>query len=95
MNSRVHDLKTDSAVFRAVANGLKTYEIRRDDRDYKVGDVLHLRETAATGAEMAAGAPLEYTGNEVVKLVTHILRGPIYGLADGWVILSIMPGRSK
>jgi hypothetical protein len=86
---KTHELKTDPAMFRAVAEGVKTYEIRKDDRGFEVGDRLYLNETLSTGAEMAAGAPLEYTGGQIGVIVTHVLRGPIYGLADGWVILSI------
>lgn len=84
-----HTLNTDHEVFDATTKGLKTYEIRKDDRGYKVGDELWLKETVATGAEMADGAPLEYTGRVMAVEVTHILRGPIYGLVDGWVIMSI------
>lgn len=91
MNDRkFHELKTDSAVFHAVKNGFKTYELRKDDRRFTVGDVLTLKETRFTGQEMTAGASLEYTGDEVVKEVSHILRGPIYGLSEGWVILSFV-----
>ncbi len=39
--------------------------------------------------EMAAGAPLEYTGKCIPVAVTHILHGPAYGLKEGWVIMSI------
>lgn len=84
-----HELKTDSEVFQALIDGAKTYELRKDDRGFAVGDTLTLRETKHTGAEMAAGAPLEYTGRTTGRVVTHILRGPIYGLTDGWVILSV------
>jgi len=38
---------------------------------------------------MAAGAPLVYTGRKVVRGVSHVLTGPIYGLAAGWSILSL------
>lgn len=84
-----HELKTDSEVFKEVFFGRKTFEIRKDDRDFKVGDTLHLRETMFTGKEMAAGASLRYTGRECLCRVTHIMRGPCYGLAEGWCILSI------
>ena len=88
-----HDLKTDHEVFQAVAAGVKTYEIRRDDRGFQAGDVLCLRETTHTGEEMRNGAPLEYTGKSAIATVSHVLRGPIYGLAEGWVILSISFGQ--
>jgi len=85
----MHELKTDSDVFQAVLSGAKKYEIRFDDRGFQVGDTLNLLETVSTGEEMKAGAPLEYTSGQYLATVTHILRGPIYGLADGWVIMSI------
>lgn len=85
----MHELKTDPEVFDAVFRGDKTYEIRFNDRDYKVGDMLVLRETVHTGEEMKTGKPLIYTKRSICKYVSHILKGPIYGLADGWVILSL------
>jgi hypothetical protein len=84
-----HELKTDSEVFRAVLDGTKTYEIRKNDRGFAVGDMLVLRETLHTGRDMAMGSPLVYTGREVVRRVSHMLTGPIYGLAAGWSILSL------
>ncbi len=84
-----HKLKTDSEVYRAVESGFKTFEIRKDDRGYQVGDILTLCETKYTGEEMKTGKPLEYTGYCCNVGVSHILRGPIYGLIDGWVIMSI------
>lgn len=84
----IHELKTDPLVFEAVYLGVKTFEIRRDDREFKIGDTLFLRETQYTGAQMATGKPLIYTHREAYRTVSHILRGPLYGLADGWAILS-------
>lgn len=83
-----HELKTDPDVFDAVWDRRKQFEIRYDDRGFDVGDTLVLRETTETGAAMAEGAPLEYTGRVAFRDVAYILRGPIYGLHDGWVILS-------
>jgi hypothetical protein len=86
---RWHELKTDPDVFDAVAAGRKTFEIRLDDRGYGEGDGLYLRRTRHTGRTMSVGMPLEYTGEEYRCVVTYVLRGPVYGLADGWAILSI------
>ena len=41
-----HELKTDAKVFEAVKLGEKTFEIRKDDRAYAVGDLLILRKAA-------------------------------------------------
>lgn len=85
-----HELKTDAIPFDDVASGIKTFEIRRDDRGFRVGDRLILRKTLRTGSEMASGAPLVYLADPVEVSVTHILRGPIYGLAAGWVVMSVV-----
>ncbi|WP_151753050.1 DUF3850 domain-containing protein [Acinetobacter soli] len=84
---KIHELKTDSEVFQAVFEGRKTFEIRFNDRDFKVGDELVLLETIHTGEQMKRGKPLLYSGNELRKKVSYILSG--YGLQDGWVILGI------
>ena len=72
-------------------SGLKKFELRKNDRKFAVGDFLILKETEFTGEEMASGSPLVYTGREKLVSVCHILAGPIFGLMEGWVIMSIMP----
>jgi hypothetical protein len=88
--TRWHDLKTDPEQWDNVAAGRKTFELRRNDRDFRPGDGLRLRKTANSAWAMTnTGAPLEYTGDVCERIVTHVLRGPIYGLAAGWAILSL------
>lgn len=86
---KIHELKTDLDVFRQVQKGWKTFEIRKNDRDFKLRDILHLRATSYSGEEMKRGKPLEYTGEELLCEVIGILHGPLYGLIDGWVIMYI------
>lgn len=91
MSDYVHELKTDPEVFDAVARGDKTYEIRRNDRNFLVGDMLILHETRYTGQEMSGPEPrpLEFTGRTETRIVSHVLEG--YGLQPGWAILSFAP----
>lgn len=87
---KIHELKTDPIPFRDVVNGLKTFEIRFDDRGFETGDILKLMETKYSCAEMIReGYKLEYTGEFATAVVTHILRNSSYGLVDGYAILSI------
>jgi len=93
----IHELKTDQEVFTHVYNGLKDFEIRKNDRNFQESDILMLRETQHSGRSMqepeglsvAEKMPLIYTGREIECEVNYILHGPIYGLLDGWVIMSI------
>lgn len=85
--AHAHDLKADPQPFADVLAGRKTHEIRSEaDRTYHVGDVLRLHETAATGEQMRAGAPLAFTGRQLRRVISHIQRG--YGLPDGLCVLS-------
>jgi hypothetical protein len=85
-----HLLKTDSEEFDDIAKGLKTFEMRLNDRDYQVDDQLILLKTLFTAAAMKNGSPLYYTGDALRLRVTHILSGPAYGLMEGWVVMSII-----
>ena len=77
---KTHELKTWLTFFDAVLSGIKLFELRWNDRDYRVGDELHLREY-----DPDAG----YTGRYVRARVVYMIRGPILGLAEGWVVMSI------
>ena len=77
-----HELKTWQSYFHAVLDGTKKFEIRRDDRDFRVGDTIRLRET-----EYGSG---NYTGREVRRVITYILRHEEdLGLIGGFAILSL------
>lgn len=77
-----HELKTEKEHFRNVVKHAKRFEIRKDDRGFKVWDKLRLRETE-NGV---------YTGSFFDVQVTHILRNvPEYGLMEGYCIMSIVP----
>lgn len=76
-----HMLKTWPPHYADVAHRRKRVEIRRDDRGYAVGDVLWLREWDP--------ATERYTGPSCEVTVTHVLRGGAFGLADGFVALSL------
>jgi hypothetical protein len=83
-----HFLKTDPEVFKMSFCGTKTYEIRLDDRGFKVGDVLMLEETLYSGSYMKEnGLAPEFTGRQLMRRIDYILGG--YGLKPGWVILSV------
>lgn len=61
-----HELKIWPEYYEAVVSGIKTFEIRRNDRGFKVGDTLHLREWNPETRH--------YTGRTVSVKVTYILK---------------------
>ena len=85
-----HKLKIDPNHFSDIWCGLLTAQIRKNDRNFSVGDKLLLHETVYTAEEMSEkGRPLEYTGNVIVANVTHILKD-IYSFPQDIVVMSII-----
>lgn len=77
----LHELKIDPQPFDMIRAGKKTFELRKNDRDFQAGDVLCLCQTCHSAEQMADGAPLAYTGDKLLVDVTHVLHGPFPGLA--------------
>lgn len=61
--TKIHALKTLPEYYRDVVAGVKTFEIRKNDRGFQVGDALILREfDPETG----------YTGDMISRNITYI-----------------------
>ena len=74
-----HDLKILPQYFEAVIKGRKKFELRKNDRDFKVGDIFVLREWKDG----------EYTGRYCVGSIGYVLQNcSEYGLKDGYCIFS-------
>jgi hypothetical protein len=78
-----HELKTWSVPFAAVESGAKPFEFRRNDRDFREGDALWLRET-----EIGGGS---YTGRELKRTITYALLGGQFGVPVGYAVLGLAP----
>ena len=93
--SKIHELKIYPQYFRAVLDGSKTFEFRKDDRGFEVGDTLILKEFIPETIDHTAGEPVikesRYTGRTIKKKITYILKDGVPGcrLRDGLVILAL------
>jgi len=76
-----HDLKTWPEEFKAIRDGIKTAEWRIDDRGFSIGDNLFFREWDWKEEQ--------HTGQWECATVTHIVRGPRFGIPCGYVMMSI------
>lgn len=80
MSRQHHHLKTETEYYQQVEAGVKRFELRKNDRDFQVGDILHLEETV-NGV---------YTGRKLPPMeVKYILHGGKFGLEDGFCILQL------
>jgi hypothetical protein len=72
----IHKLKTLPSFFQAVAQNKKRFEIRKNDRDFQVGDYLILQEWDGEN----------YTEEECNVKVTYLTD---FGQRSGWVVMGI------
>jgi Domain of unknown function (DUF3850) len=86
--SKIHEVKSWPDFFAPILAGARTFDLRLDDRHYRVGDVLRLREY-----DDRKGV---YTGREISKRITYMSEGigpgaitPLKGLSRGYVILAL------
>jgi len=79
-----HAVKTWLNYFEPQEKGEKLFELRKDDRPYKVGDKFLSQEFD--------NAKNEYTGRETMYTITYILRdADFFGLKTGYCILQLKP----
>lgn len=77
-----HILKTWRQFFNDVKLNIKTFEVRKNDRNFQEGDTLMLQEYDPVSKT--------YTGAEVSRRVTYMLEN-FDGLADGYIVMGIEP----
>lgn len=87
----IHVLKCWPRHFQAILDGTKQFELRYNDRAYKIGDTLWLQEWMPS-QQYATFKIGSYTGRDCYRLVTYVLdefeEMPEF-TPDGWIIMSI------
>jgi hypothetical protein len=76
-----HTIKCKPEFFQPLLEGLKNNEVRENDRDYQVGDILTIKEF---DPRTQAG----YTGRQTMRLVMHVLRD-FPAVDSKYVVLSL------
>jgi len=76
---KVHELKTIPPYFGMVVAGRKHFEFRKNDRDFRIGDIILLKE-------YYEGV---YSGEWDFVEITEIVQGRTLGIPEGYVIMEI------
>jgi hypothetical protein len=79
----VHTLKTWPEFIDPLESGEKPFEIRKDDRNYQVGDILNLHEFDPVKQQ--------YGKRFVIRQVTYVMRSARFGLKKGYCIMGLKP----
>ncbi|WLJ71072.1 hypothetical protein [Sphingomonas phage Kimi] len=78
-----HELKVITRFWEDLEAGRKNFELRRNDRHYRVGDTLKLKEFNHDHG---------FTGRTLLFDVTYmLLPEDIPGIQTGWCIMGIKP----
>lgn len=76
----VHELKVWPEYFQPLSIGTKDFEIRTNDRNFKVGDTLHLKEWNPKVER--------YTGRWISRRITYMVQG-IFGLPKDICVMQL------
>lgn len=79
---RIHTLKTWPEYFEAIKKGDKTFEIRKHDRDFQIGDIISLLEYNPETEQ--------FTGEAIPFFITYILNKQPF-IPEGYVCMGIKP----
>ncbi|WP_273711461.1 DUF3850 domain-containing protein [Leuconostoc mesenteroides] len=96
---KIHELKLDTEYFDDVKSGLKTFEIRKNDRDYQAGDLLSLsrfedgeylktKSGFYSNKESSLKAVPLNEADTILMVVNYITD---YEQKDGYVVMGIEP----
>jgi hypothetical protein len=80
----IHELKTWTEYFQLVSDGIKPFELRKNDRDFRAGHELLLKEYDKNSKK--------YTGRKLHFKITYVLGGSKsehFGLKEGYCIMGL------
>ena len=78
---KVHKLKTWPGPFKEIKYGKKRFEYRKNDRNFKTNDMLELQEFIPEDEI--------WTDDTCFCNVDYILNGPLFGIKEGYCIMSL------
>jgi hypothetical protein len=76
----IHALKIEPIYFKEIAEGIKSFEVRKNDRPYRKGDYVALNEWENEC----------YTGRCTLHKIVYILSDPEY-CKEGYIIFGLEP----
>jgi ParB family chromosome partitioning protein len=78
MERKLHILKIKDGFIESLRSGNKTFEIRKNDRDYRAQDLIQFRRVESNNAY-----------SDVYEILSVLEHASEFGLMDGFAILSL------
>lgn len=73
-----HQLKVWPVYYKRIQSGEKSFELRKNDRDFQTGDFVSLNEWDPKTQT--------YSGNQTDVKITYVLQDPKFGLKKGFCV---------
>ena len=90
MGVQTHELKTWGSYWDAVSSGEKVFEVRRDDRGFQKGDVLHLvRMRQNYDGKWVEDRDHNNGRRVLVRKISYVLTGGQLGIEPGYVVMGL------
>lgn len=86
----IHELKVWPEYYERLADGTKTFEVRKDDRGYQTGDTLILKEWAPRGTGSVWSGIGSYTGRSMQRTVGFIFKQGFGCDLGEYVVMSLL-----
>ncbi len=83
----LHRLDTWPEYFEEVAKGVKTFEVRRNDRNFQTGDFVELVELKKNERRSDDNQP---TGRKLLFRIGYVFQGGQFGLVRGFCAFSLL-----
>ena len=80
--SKIHALKCRGDFFMSVYDNEKEFEVRKNDRDFKIGDYIVLCQRYGQDDG-------ELSGLTCMRKIKYILTGGQFGVQQGYVVLGL------
>jgi hypothetical protein len=85
-----HKLKTISRYWDAVAAGIKTFEVRKNDRAFQTGDILVLEKyDDERGCYEMESFEIMAKPKAIRKRITYLLQGGQFGIEPSYCVLGL------
>lgn len=89
----IHQIKLVQPYVDAVYKGFKTFEVRKNDRHYKIGDLVDFIPVMKT--KEGEIIPIKHPITNKRYVISYVLNGGDYGIDKDYVVFAIRPHSNK
>lgn len=83
----LHEIKLDISFCDLVNNGVKTFEVRKNDRNYQIGDLVRFIPVGVLFH------PIDHPIKDKIYEITYILSG--WGIEEGFCVFAIKESEAE